>query len=82
MRAAARSPFERPGRDDGADRSDVGGLVDLLDGAGTFEPPQRRVQRPERDAPERAERLGQPLLQVVAVQRLLGQQPENGELEH
>src|SRR5204862_1056809 len=54
----------------------------LLDRAGTLQAPQRRVQRSERDAPERAERLGQALLQLVAVQRLLGQQSENCELQH
>ena len=49
---------------------------------GRLEAAQRRVQRAERDAPERAERLGQPLLQLVAVKWLLGEQSENGELQH
>ena len=71
---------ERTGRDVAA-----AAVVDgfrLLDRAGPLQPPQRRVQRAERDAPERAERLGQALLQLVAVQRLLGEQSENGELQH
>src|SRR6185369_15551173 len=69
--------LERTGGDEGA-----GGtagclvLVDLGDGAGALEPAQGRIQRAERDAPERAERLGQALFQVVPVARLLGEQPE------
>ena len=57
-------------------------LVDGFDRARPLQPAQRRVQRPERDAPERPQRLRQALLQVVAVARLLGEQPEDRELQH
>src|SRR5262245_55284541 len=75
---------ERAGRDEarqaGARRRAT--VRDLLDRARLLQPLERRIQRAERDAPERAERLGEALLQLVAVQRLFGQQAEDRELQH
>ena len=73
--------LERAGGHDAAGPATSGGLGGL-DRAGAFEAAERRVQRAERDSPERTERLGQALLQLVAVKWLLGEQSENGELEH
>ena len=58
------------------------GCVDDLDRAGALEPAQRRIQRAERDAPEGAEHLAQALLQLVAVEGLLLEQAEDGQLQH
>src|SRR5207244_13438592 len=54
----------------------------LSDRPRLLEAPQRRIERAERDSPERTERLRKPFLQLIAVKRLLGEQSENGELEH
>ena len=81
-RAAARSPSSEPVGTKPPARPGSLGLVDLLDRAGALEAAQRRVERAERDAPQRAERLRQALLQLVAVERLLGEQSEDGELQH
>ena len=67
-RAAARSPSSEPVAGIGA-ATGVG--VDDLDRAVALEPAQRRVERAVGDAPERAERLAEALLQLVAVERLL-----------
>ena len=56
--------------------------LDRLDRAGLLEPGQRRVQRPERDARARADQLGELLLQLVAVQVLLVEEAEDGEVDH
>ena len=79
-RAAARSPLSEPVATNAAGRGV--GRVDRLDRAGLLEPAQRRVQRAERDAPQGTERLGQALLQLVAVKWLLREQSEDGELQH
>ena len=71
-RAAARSPSSEPVGTTGAGRLDGFGL---LDRAVALEAAQRGIQRAERDAPQRAERLAEALLQLVAVERLLLRRP-------
>ena len=56
--------------------------LDDLDGPVALEPAQRRIERAVRDPPEEAEGLAEALLQLVAVQRLLLEQAEDGELQH
>ncbi len=58
---------QRPGRRARRRR----GAHDAGDGARSLEASQRGVQRAVRDAPQETEGLTQPLLQLVAVQRLI-----------
>src|SRR5205823_14115516 len=53
-----------------------------LDRARPLEPAERRVEGAVRDAPEEAEGVAEALLQLVAVQRLLLEEAEDGEFEH
>ena len=80
-RAAARSPVERAGGRDRRRRA-AARARRLSMRAVALEAAQRRVERAVGDAPERAERLAEALLQLVAVERLLLEQSEDGELEH
>src|SRR5205085_65192 len=73
--------LHRAGRDGRRGRGAWTGR-DALDGAGLLEPSQRRVERAVRDPPEEAQRLAQALLQLVAVERLLLEEAEDGELQH
>src|SRR5581483_1819061 len=57
-------------------------VEDPFDGALALEPPDGRVERAVGDAPESAERVGQPLGELVAVHGPLLQQAEDRELEH
>ena len=54
MRAAARSPLSEPVGTKCPPRPGSAALVDLFDRAGPLEAAERRVQRAERDAPQRA----------------------------
>ena len=58
------------------------GLVDAFDRARPLQAAERRVQRAVRHAPQRTEGLPEALLQLVAVEGLLLQHSEDGELEH
>ena len=82
----ARGPGRRPARpasepDIGAAR-DGGALLDGLDGALRLEAGERRVERAEADRGAAREQLTEPLLQLVAVELLLREQAEDGEVDH
>src|SRR5690606_25727413 len=47
-----------------------------------LETTEGRVERPERDRQARAEQLAEPLAQLVAVQVVLVEEPEDGEVDH
>src|SRR5439155_10123023 len=55
---------------------------DHLDGAFTLEPPKGRVERAVGNHPEAPQRVGQVLLELVAVHRALLQEPQDGQFEH
>jgi hypothetical protein len=64
-------------------RAQRGGVVlDRLDETGLLEPGEGRIQRSERDGGTRPEQVRELLLQLVAVQLLLLEQPEDGEVDH
>src|SRR5581483_3655056 len=56
--------------------------VDDLDGPHPFEAGERGIQRPVRDAPDVAEGLAEPLLQLVAVEGGLRQQAQDRKFKH
>src|SRR5262245_53262763 len=61
--------------------------LDALDEAGLLEAGECRIQRPERDpgrsaAGRAAGQFGEALAQLVAVQVLLLEEPEDGEVDH
>ena len=58
------------------------GLGHHLDRAVALEAAQGGIERAVRDAPEEAEGLAEALLQLVAVERLLFEQAQDGDLEH
>ena len=66
----------------GRDRDDGEARGDALDRPVAFETAERGVQRPVRDAPQRAEGFAEPLAQLVAVEWLFFQESEDGEVEH
>src|SRR5438876_963522 len=69
----------------GRDRDRPGGRgrrVDDLDGAHPLQPGQGRVERAVGDAPDVAERLAEPLLQLVAVEGGIREEPENRQFQH
>jgi hypothetical protein len=63
-------------------RWDDGALLDRLHGALRLEAGQRRVERAEADRGAAGQQLTEPLLQLVAVELLLGEQAEDGEVDH
>ncbi len=69
---------ERPGH---GERGPVG-LVDGAHVAGLLEAAERGVQRAERHRRAGAHQLTELLLHLVAVERLVGEEPEEGEFEH
>ena len=73
-------PAERAGQGDR--RRDGIASFDSLHRAGALQAAKRGVQRPERHATAEAEPIRQPLLQLVAVQLLLLEESEDGQLEH
>ena len=80
-RNAASSPASEPLI--GTGRTGAGVGLDGLDQAGPLEAGERRIQRPERHrAGPRAGQLGEPLAQLVAVEVLLLEEPEDGEVDH
>src|SRR5438270_8877945 len=56
--------------------------LDRFDGPGRLEAVERRVQRAKRDARKRPKSRGQTLLEFVAVELLLFEQPQDGEFQH
>ena len=80
LASAARAPA-------GPEASGVRGArrrtgFDDLDRSRGLQSPQRRIERPERHAAGEAQRVRQLPLQLVAVERLFGEQPEDGKFEH
>jgi hypothetical protein len=76
--------LERAGRDKTAGRS-VGGVAlvfDFLDRTLALEALEGGIERAERDAPEGPHRVAQTRLQLVAMTRLLGEHPEDGQFQH
>ena len=63
-------------------RRDGGALLDGLHGALGLEAGQGGVERAEADRGAAREQLAEPLLQLVAVELLLGEQAEDGEVDH
>src|SRR5690606_32928773 len=60
----------------------IGAGRDGLDVARPLEPAERRIQRAERDGEVHAEQVGQPLAQLVAVEVVVVEEAEDGELDH
>ena len=83
-RAAAASPLSEPVAGIAGAAGAPAGARPLTTSIAprALEAPQRGIEGAERDPPEGAERLAQPLLQLVAVAGLLLEQPEDRQLQH
>ena len=82
--AGRRRPRRRSSRWPGwgSPRPGGGRRVDDLDGAHPLQPGQGRIERPVRHAPDVAEGVVEPLLQLVAVEGELLQEPQDRQFQH